>query len=201
MCLWSQSQRLQKICATDIDKIFIFMIPKYYELAVNKALKENVDESQYSDLLEVFYSELVELSINQHETHDYERTSQYTWDFIDRVGNRMRVLLLPLKNDVKSAYVIEVDGKEFLVYDKDKLQNKSLIVDLPDERRLNTIYKIVTKEIVPEFLLNKSPNKLSFTPISKTRDRLVKLILNKVATDHPELQVKGNLLVYNPLKS
>lgn len=172
------------------------MIPKQYELAVNKALKESVEESDYSDLLEAIYSELVELSINQHDTHEYNRTSQYTWDFVDRVGNKMRVLLLPLKNDVKSAYVLDIDGKEVLIYDKDKLQDKSLIKDLPDERRLNTIYKIITQEIVPEFLLNKKPNKLSFTPISKSRDRVVKLILNKVAKDYPEVEIKGNFLVH-----
>jgi len=172
------------------------MIPKHYETAVNKALKENVNETEYCDLLEVFYSELVELSINQHDTHAYERSSQYTWDFTDRVGNKMRVLLLPMKNDVKSAYVVSIEGKEVLVYDKSKLEDKDMVIDLPDERRLNTVYKIITNEIVPEFLLNKVPNKLSFTPISTSRDRLVKLILNKVAKDHPRLEVKGNMLIH-----
>ena len=71
-----------------------------------------------------------------------------------------------------------------------------MVIDLPDERRLNTVYKIITNEIVPEFLLNKVPNKLSFTPISTSRDRLVKLILNKVAKDHPRLEVKGNMLIH-----
>jgi hypothetical protein len=172
------------------------MIPTYYELAVNKAIKEHVDESEYSQLLEVIYSELVELSIDHYDTHRYERTSEYTWDFIDRVNNKIRVFILPLKNDIKTAYVIDVDGKEVLVYDKDKLEDKNKIVDLPDEKRLNTIYKIITKEIVPEFLLNKRPNKLSFTPISQSRDRIVKLILSKIVKDHSELEVKSNYLIY-----
>ena len=172
------------------------MIPKQYELAVKKALKESVEESAYSDLLEAIYSELTELSIDPNSTHSYERTSEYTWDFTDRVGNRMRVLILPGKNDIKTAYVINSNGKDFLVYDRDKLEDKNLVIDLPDERRLNTIYKIVTKEIVPQFLLNKRPNKISFTPISKTRDRVVKLILNKLVKDHPGLEISGNQLIY-----
>jgi hypothetical protein len=172
------------------------MIPKYYELAINKALKENVEESYYSQLVEVIYAELVELSIDPYDTHKYERTSQYTWDFIDRVNNKIRVFILPLKNDIKTAYVIDVDGKESLVYDKDRLEDKSKIIDLPDEKRLNTIYKIITKEIVPEFLLNKRPNKISFTPISQSRDKIVNIILNKIVKDYPELEIKSNQLIY-----
>lgn len=172
------------------------MLPKQYETAINKALKENVDESSCSDLVEVIYSELLEFSIDPQNTHEYERTSQYTWDFTDRVNNKMRVFILPVKNDIKTAYVIDVDGKEALVYDKNKLNDKSKIVDLPDEKRLNTIYKIIVKEILPEFLFNKKPNKISFTPISNTRDRLVKVILNKIVVGHPELQIKANQLIY-----
>jgi hypothetical protein len=172
------------------------MIPKHYELAVKKALKESVEESAYSDLLEAIYSELTELSIDPNSIHPYERTSEYTWDFIDRVGNRMRVSILPGKNDVKTAYVVDSNGKDFLVYDRDKLEDKDLVIDLPDERRLNTIYKILTSDIVPQFLLNKRPNKISFTPISKTRDRVVKLVLNKLVKDHPGLEINGNQLIY-----
>jgi hypothetical protein len=172
------------------------MTNKYYELAVNKALKENIDESEYSQLIEIIYAELVELTIDPYDTHIYERTSQYTWDFIDRVNNKMRVFILPLKNDIKTAYVIDVNGKEVLVYDKNNIEDKSKIIDLPDEKRLNTIYKIITNEIVPEFLLNKTPNKISFTPISQSRDRIVKLILNKVVKDYPQLQIKSNQLIY-----
>lgn len=175
------------------------MLPKYYELAVNKALKENVEESNYSDLLEVIYAELSEISIDTLNSHDYKQTSEYTWDFIDRVGNKMRVLLLPLKNDIKSAYVIlNQDGNEVQVYDKDRLSDidKDKIVDLPDERRINTIYKIIVKEILPKFLLNKKPNKISFTPVSNTRNRLVKIILSKIARELPGLEVKSNYLIY-----
>lgn len=172
------------------------MLAKHYELAVNRALKESVEESKYCDLLEVICAELFELSINPINTHSYERTSKYTWDFVDRVNNHMRVLVLPIKNDIKTAYVIEIDGKEVLVYDKDKSPYKEKIVDLPDEKRLNTIYKIITKDIIPEFLLNSRPNKISFTPISAVRDRLISMILNKLIKDYPQLKIRGNQLIY-----
>ena len=171
---------------------------KLYETAINIALKAQVKEDEYVDLLETIYAELCEITIDPLNTHKYEKTSEYTWDFIDRVNNHMRVLILPFKNDIKTAYVIKnAKREEVLVYDKDKLSNeeREKIVDLPDERRINTIYKIIIKEILPKYLLSNKPSKISFTPISKTRERLVTMIFNKIIKDHPNLEVKGKYLV------
>jgi len=51
-------------------------------------------------------------------------------------------------------------------------------------------------EIIPKFVLNKRPNKLSPNPVSHANARLVSILLNKLIEFYPELIVKNNNLIY-----
>jgi hypothetical protein len=66
----------------------------------------------------------------------------------------------------------------------------------PDDKRVNTVYKILVEEVVPTYLLNKKPSKLYFNPVSDSRDRLVRIIINKVVEKYPQLQKKDNYLIH-----
>ena len=61
-------------------------------------------------------------------------------------------------------------------------------------RKIKT-YKILIQEIIPQFLLSTQPSKLYFNPVSTTRDRLVKIIIDKIIKQYPQLTPKGNYLI------
>jgi hypothetical protein len=156
-------------------------------------------ESSYA--LEAKYAEVNELKIDEFNTYSYKITSfdlpgiTKAWEFKDRCGNQLVCAFIENISEFKSGY--RVQGVEGLVFDAERLPNKlDLIRPCPDDKRVNTVYKILVEEVIPAYLLNKKPNKLLFNPVSNSRVRLVNMISNKVVKKFPELTIRGNYLVY-----
>ena len=64
-----------------------------------------------------------------------------------------------------------------------------------DDKRINTVYKILLEEIVPEYLLKKKPSKIYFNPISASRDKLVSILIGKIIKVYPQLIRSNNYLI------
>lgn len=154
-------------------------------------------------LLEIQHLELNELKIDELNSYQYEEISDIeapgnnkTWQFEDRCGNQLVVVYLNSIGEFKSGY--KVEGVSSLVFDPKKLPTdlQHLVKPCPDDKRVNTIYKILIEEVIPNYLLNIKPNRLYFNPVSDSRNRLVDIIINKVIKQYPQLKKKNNYIIY-----
>jgi hypothetical protein len=167
---------------------------------LTKLLKEWVLENfPNSDKLEEQYFELNEIKIDPLNTYPYEEVPYpiftKSFQFEDRCGNIIVATYIKSTGEFKTGY--KVKGVDNLIFQPEKLDNvEELIRPCPDERKIGTIYKILLVEILPNFLLNKKPNKLHFNPISDSRNRLVNIIINKIIKKYPQLTKKNNYLIY-----
>lgn len=148
--------------------------------------------------LEADYFELNEIKIDPLHSYEYEEVKlpHYTksYQFEDRCGNTIVAAYSNIIGEFKTGY--KVEGIDSLVFQPEKLDNvEELIRPCPDERKVNTVYKILVQEILPNYLLNKKPNKLLFNPVSESRKRLVDMILNKIIENNPELIKKSGYLI------
>jgi len=169
-------------------------------MKLKQLLKEWVLENfTNSDKLEEQYFELNEIKIDPLHSYKYKEIHlpHYTksYQFEDRCGNIMVAVYIESIGEFKTGYKVkEVD---YLIFQPEKLDNvEELIRPCPDERKVGTIYKILLKEIIPNYLLNKKPNKLLFNPISNFRERLVDMIINKIIKEYPQLIKKNNYIIY-----
>lgn len=149
-----------------------------------------------SDSIEAKFFELNEITIDDLNTYEYVKVEDpnYTecYTFEDRCGNT--VVAVYLNNEFKTGY--EVGGVKGLVFNPEKLANTEMRINpCPDDKRVNTVYKILTQEIIPKYLLRTKPSKLLFNPVSDSRKRLVKIIISKILKDNPALKTKGGYLV------
>ncbi len=169
-------------------------------MKLNQLLKEwTLENFLNSDKLEEQYFELNEIKIDPLHSYKYEETQLpiYTksYQFEDRCGNMIVVIYVESTGEFKTGYKIE--GINNLIFQPERLDNvEELIKPCADDKKIGTIYKILLNEIIPNHLLNKKPNKLFFNPISDSRERLVNIIINKVIEKYPQLEKKGNYLVY-----
>jgi hypothetical protein len=170
------------------------------EFKLKKLIKEWVLENLInSDKLEEQFFNLNELKIDTLNSYKFEEIKfpNYTksFQFEDRCGNKIMVVYIEQTGEFKTGY--KVEGIDSLIFQPEKLDNvEDLIKPCADDKKINTVYKILVEEIIPNFLLNKKPNKLYFNPVSSSRNRLVDIITNKVVTQYPQLTKKNNYLVY-----
>ena len=166
---------------------------------LNEFYNKDIDNAY---LLETQYIELNELKIDELNSYSYEEISNIgipgnnkTWQFEDRCGNQLVVYLNSI-GEFKSGY--KVEGVSSLVFDPKKLPTdlQHLVKPCPDDKRVNTIYKILIEEVIPNYLLNIKPNRLYFNPVSDSRNRLVDIIINKVIKQYPQLKKKNNYIIY-----
>lgn len=148
--------------------------------------------------LEADYFELNEIKIDPFHSYSYKELQlpQYTrsYQFEDRCGNIIVAAYLDSIGEFKTGY--KVEGVNSLIFQPEKLDNvEELIKPCPDERIVGTVYKILTQEILPNYLLNRKPSKLLFNPVSEVRKRLVDIIMNKIIKDNPQLIKKGGYLI------
>ena len=166
-------------------------------------LKEWIlDEFESVDLLEEKYSSLSELKIDKYSIYNYKETDYKSaelageykaWEFEDRCGNTIVVTYLIGVKEFKSGYRVH-DGP--LIFDPKLLKDPTLVKPCADDRKINTVYKILVDEVIPKYLLNKKPNRLVFNPVSKSRERLVNILINKAIQQYPDLKTKNNYLIY-----
>ena len=165
---------------------------------VSKDLRNsNLNDTQITTIMEERYFTLLEISTSPLDLYKYRNTSDATWEFEDRLGNIIICIILP-NNEFKSGYRVEVNGKEYTIFKPEDLakQYQDLVKIGPDEKRVNTVYKILSDEVIPNFVLNKKPNKLQLNPVSKSRQKLTDIILTKLTKDYPQLKRNKNYLTY-----
>ena len=163
-------------------------------------LKEWVLENfTNSDKLEEQYFELNEIKIDPLHSYKYEEIQlpPYTksYQFEDRCGNTIVVVYVESTHEFKTGYKIEETNN--LIFQPERLDNvEEWIIPCADERKIGTIYKILSEEIIPNYLLNKNPNKIYFNPVSDSRSRIVSMIINKIIKDYPQLTKKNNYIIH-----
>jgi hypothetical protein len=172
---------------------FVDLLKKWY-----------LEECIESELLEEKYAEIFELEIDKNSIYNYKET-QYksaelageyrAWEFEDRCGNTIVVTYLIGVKEFKSGYKVNGDNSP-LIFDPKSLKDTTLIKSCADDRKVNTVYKILVDEVIPKYLLNEKPNRLVFNPVSKSRERLVSILINKAIQQYPELIKKDNYLIY-----
>ena len=168
-------------------------------MKLSKLLKQWMLEGLAStDVLETKYFELNELNINSLNSYEYEEIELpiYTksYKFNDRCGNELVVVYTEGIDEFKSGY--RVKGVDSLVFDPTKFLNiQDGVRPCPDDKRINTVYKILLEEIVPNYLLNKKPSKIYFNPISASRDKLTGILISKIVKVYPQLTKSGNYLI------
>jgi len=162
-------------------------------------LKEWVLENLInSDKLEEQYFELNEIKIDPLHSYKYQETQYpyYTksYQFEDRCGNIIVAVYIESTGEFKTGY--KAEGVDGLIFQPEKLDDvEELIKPCADDKKVGTIYKILINEIIPNYLLNKKPNKLYFNPVSDSRNRLVDMIINKIIEQYPQLTKKNNYLI------
>ena len=151
-----------------------------------------------TDKLETEYFELNELNIDSLNSYEYEEIKLpiYTkaYKFNDRCGNELVAVYTDGISEFKSGY--RVKGVDSLVFDPTKFLNiEDGVKPCPDDKRINTVYKILLEEIVPEYLLKRKPSYIYFNPISASRDKLTGILISKIIKAHPQLIRSNNYLV------
>jgi len=168
-------------------------------MKLSKLLKQWMLEGLVAtDKLETEYFELNELNINSLNSYEYEEIELpiYTksYKFNDRCGNKLVVVYTEGIDEFKSGY--RVKGVDSLVFDPTKFLNiEDGVRPCPDDKRINTVYKILLEEIVPNYLINKKPSKIYFNPISASRDKLVSILIGKILKVYPQLIKNNNYLI------
>lgn len=171
-----------------------------YNMNLTSLLKEwTIEGLIESDKLEATHFKLNEISIDSLNSYQYEEVviQNYTkaYSFNDRCGNIIVAVYIDSVNEFKTGY--KINGHDNLIFQPEKLDKvEDYIRPCPDDKKINTVYKILTTEIIPDYLLSKSPNKIMFNPVSKSRARLVDIILNKIVKDNPNLVKKNSYLIY-----
>lgn len=129
-----------------------------------------------SSELEEKYVSLHELKIDEYSVYDYKQTEYKStkltgdykaWEFSDRCGNTIIAVYLINVKEFKTGYRLGDDENRPLVFDPSLLKDPTVIRPCPDDRKVNTVYKILIDEVIPKYLLNVKPNKLTFNPVSK----------------------------------
>jgi hypothetical protein len=150
-----------------------------------------------SYLLESQYAEINELKIDELNSYKYEKYDYIigeSWKFEDRCGNNIVAVFIESVGEFKVGY--KVEGLDKLIFKPEDLKNEEhYIKPCPDDKKVNTVYKILVTEIIPKYLLNKKPNRLRFSPVSESRKRLVNMIINKVIKKWPELIKKDTYII------
>jgi hypothetical protein len=154
------------------------------------------------DLLEErYFHRINEIKIDSLNSYSYEKiklndTFDLAWKFEDRCGNTIIAAYYKTIGEFKTGF--KVENEDTLIFDPKKLPKEklSLIVPCTDEKRVNTVYKILIEEVIPKYLLSKKPNKLYFNPVSDSRKRLVDIIMTKIIEKYPQLTKKNNYLIY-----
>jgi hypothetical protein len=141
-----------------------------------------------------------ELKIDELNSYDYENANylegknNISWKFTDRCNNEIYAVYNTNIHEFKTGF--KIDGSDTIIFQPEKFPEiYDKIHPCPDDKKVNTIYKILIKEIIPDYLLNKKPSKLFFNPVSQSRNRLVKIIINKIAQNYPEIEIKNNYLI------
>ena len=167
-----------------------------FEKYLNESIRRDIIES---NKLEEKYFLQNEIKIDASNTHQYKEIQLSIYDksysFEDRCGNILVAVYMDSVKEFKVGYKIE--GEEKLVFEPEKLQNPlGLVTPCADDKKISTIYKILSQEIIPKYTMSRKPNKVLFNPVSLSRKRITDTVMNRIVKDFPEISKKGNYLIY-----
>lgn len=168
-------------------------------MKIRKILRDLVlEDLRKSDQMEESFFSINEISLDPQNSYTYRKTEYLpdtqAWEFEDRCGNTLVAVYIKAIKEFKIGY--KVKGVNTLVFKPEELKDlTNLIYPCPDDKRINTMFRILIEEVVPKYLLNVKPGKLLFNPVSKSRERLVSIILSKVLKIYPQLERNGNYLL------
>jgi len=160
-----------------------------------KTSQQNLNEYEsilFADVL--LFQELA----NPNHSYDYQEIEPNLWEFQDRYLNTIQVEYFSEVKYVNTQFVVEdKDGIQFISFDVDK--DKDRIAPFTfhhnkDERRSDTIAKIILDEIVPKYLINKPSQILKIAPIDIYKYNIFYKIAELIKNQYPqvEIQEKGN---------
>lgn len=162
---------------------------------LNKWIREN---HEHASQLEEEYFSLNELKIDTHNSYQYESieyNQNPAWTFADRCDNKLVVVYIKRISEFKTGY--KIANSDSLIFDPTRLgKDAHLIKPCPDDKKLNTVFKILINEVIPTYILTKKPSKLVFNPVSSSRNRLTDIIMNKTLEYYPQLLKKDNYLIH-----
>ncbi len=151
-------------------------------------------QKQLSDLDYIDFSEselFLELA-NPDMALPYEEEEPNIWTFTDLYGNNLGVLV-SAQNYVKSFFAIkDKTGKKQRIFDIESNFNALDSSDFTigeDERRSDTIAKIVLEEIIPRHL-SKKPSMIKFQMINKYRYKIFEKIADLAKDKYPDLETQ-----------
>jgi hypothetical protein len=169
-------------------------------MKLKKLMREWIlDGVNESDKLEIDFFQLNEIKIDSLNSYNYEEVNipLYTkaYKFEDRCGNVIIAVYIESINEFKTGY--KIDDVDSLIFQPELLDNvEELIRPCADDKKVGTVYKILSKEIIPHYLLNKKPNKIFFNPVTDSRARLVDMIINKAIKDYPQLTKNKSYIIH-----
>jgi len=170
-------------------------LSKILSEAIQKTSKQGLNEYEsvlFADVL--LFQELA----NPNHAYDYKEIEPNLWEFQDRYLNTIQVEYFPDVKYVNTQFVVEdKNGVEFISFDIDK--DKDRIAPFTfhhnkDERRSDTIAKIILDEVVPKYLINKNSGVLKIAPIDNYRYQIFYKIAELIKNKYPqvEIQEKGD---------
>jgi len=167
-------------------------LTKLLSQIIKEGYSKNLTHSQYIDFTESkLFSELA----NPDNALPYKEEESNIWIFNDLYNNKIGVSIEGDKNNgyVKSFFIVkDKKGNERFSYDLDRDKD---ILDLnsftigKDERRSDTIAKIVLNEIIPKHL-SSIPSKLTFQMINEYRYNIFEKIADLAKEKYSYLKIQ-----------
>lgn len=161
-------------------------------------LSQIIQESKQKQLneVEVVLFEETELFCelgDPNNSYKYKEVAHDIWEFEDRFGNILGVQINANKYVDSFFKVKNLSGKELRVFDVTKIEGNidpNTYHNGTDERRSDTICKILRDEIIPKYLINKKPQLIKLHPLNDYRHKIFKKCANICKEKYPEIEVK-----------
>jgi len=169
----------------------VIKLSKILSEVMIKTSQQNLNEYEsvlFADVL--LFQELA----NPNHSYTYQEIEPNLWEFQDKYLNTIQLEYFPSVKYINTQFVVnDKDGVEFISFDIDK--DKDRIAPFTfhhnkDERRSDTIAKIILDEIVPKYLINKSPQILKIAPIDIYRYKIFYKIAELIKEKYPQLEIQ-----------
>lgn len=127
--------------------------------------------------------------------YNYKESIPNYWNFEDKYGNQLEVRFIPGVNYIESYFILK-DKKEnwIKVYDYDKVKDninpENQLVGGTDDRRSDTICKIIRDEILPKHLLNKKPQTVKLHPLNDYRYKVFYKCAEVCKDKYPQIEIR-----------
>jgi len=169
----------------------VIKLSKILSEVMIKTSKQNLNEYEsilFADVL--LFQELA----NPNHSYNYKEVEPNIWEFQDKYLNNIQVEYFPEVKYINTQFVVEdKDGVEFISFDINR--DKDRIAPFTfhhnkDERRSDTIAKIILDEIVPKYLINKTSQILKIAPIDNYRYQIFLKIAELIKEKYPQIEIQ-----------